>query len=64
MQTLVVIFFSSALTNNIALTYFLGMCPFIAISKNAKAASGMGMAVTYVMLKLNTKTRPVAVFSS
>ncbi len=43
------IFLASLLTNNIALTYFLGMCPFIAISKNMKAASGMGMAVTYVM---------------
>ncbi|MBL7006682.1 MAG: NADH:ubiquinone reductase (Na(+)-transporting) subunit E [Spirochaetia bacterium] len=50
MKTLILIFFASVLTNNIALTYFLGMCPFIAISKNTKAASGMGMAVTYVMV--------------
>ena len=50
MKMLILIFFASILTNNIALTYFLGMCPFIAISKNTKAASGMGMAVTYVMV--------------
>ncbi len=50
MKMLILIFFASVLTNNIALTYFLGMCPFIAISKNTKAASGMGMAVTYVMV--------------
>jgi len=49
MKQIAMIFLASLLTNNIALTYFLGMCPFIAISKNMKAASGMGMAVTYVM---------------
>lgn len=50
MQPLLVILLASAFTNNIALTYFLGLCPFIAISKNQKAAAGMGMAVTYVMV--------------
>ena len=39
----------SILTGNIALTYFLGMCPFITISKNIKVAFGMGIAVTFVM---------------
>jgi len=47
---IVFIILASVLTNNIALTYFLGMCPFIAISKNIRAASGMGLAVTYVMV--------------
>ena len=47
---IVFIILASVLTNNIALTYFLGMCPFIAISKNLRAASGMGLAVTYVMV--------------
>ncbi len=41
--------FASIITSNIALTYFLGMCPFVAISKNIKVAFGMGMAVTFVM---------------
>lgn len=50
MKMFLVIFFASIITNNIALTYFLGMCPFIAISKNIKAASGMGLAVTFVMV--------------
>ena len=48
-QPLLIVFLASAFTNNIALTYFLGLCPFIAISKNQRAAAGMGMAVTYVM---------------
>lgn len=47
---IVFLILASVLTNNIALTYFLGMCPFIAISKNVRAASGMGFAVTYVMV--------------
>jgi len=36
-------------THNIALTYFLGMCPFIAVSGDLETASGMSMAVTFVM---------------
>ncbi|MBN1795012.1 MAG: NADH:ubiquinone reductase (Na(+)-transporting) subunit E [Candidatus Omnitrophica bacterium] len=46
---LLIIFCASILTNNIALTYFLGMCPFIAISKDLRTAFGMGIAVTFVM---------------
>ena len=41
--------FASIVTSNIALTYFLGMCPFITISKNLDVAIGMGAAVTFVM---------------
>jgi len=46
---LLTIFFASIFTGNIALSYFLGMCPFIAISSDLKTAFGMGIAVTYVM---------------
>ncbi|RCK80754.1 MAG: Na(+)-translocating NADH-quinone reductase subunit E [Candidatus Ozemobacter sibiricus] len=45
---LLVIFFASVLTNNIALAYFIGMCAFLALSKNTKVAFGMGAAVTFV----------------
>lgn len=41
--------FASIITSNIALTYFLGMCPFVSISKNIRVAAGMGIAVTVVM---------------
>lgn len=44
------VFFASIFANNIALTYFLGMCPFIALSGKIKTAFGMGMAVTFVMI--------------
>ena len=45
----ILLLFSSILTSNIALTYFLGMCPFVTISKNFNVAFGMGVAVTMVM---------------
>ena len=44
------IFFISATIQNIALTYFLGMCPFISVSKEIPTAWGMGMAVTFVLI--------------
>ncbi len=35
--------------NNFILTQFLGLCPFIGVSKNLESAAGMGFAVTFVM---------------
>lgn len=49
-MTLFAIFFSALFTNNIALTYLLGMCPFISVSRDIKTAWGMGYAVTFVMV--------------
>lgn len=37
------------LINNFILSQFLGLCPFIGVSKNSEAALGMGLAVTFVM---------------
>jgi len=48
-MNLLIILFASMVTNNIALTYFLGMCPFVTISKKIDVATGMGVAVTWVM---------------
>lgn len=44
-----IILIASVLTHNIALTYILGMCPFIVISKNFKTATGMGISVIFVV---------------
>ncbi len=44
-----VIFFASIFTNNILLANFLGMCSFLAISRELSSAVGLGMAVTFVM---------------
>jgi len=46
---LFVIFFATIFINNIVLTYFLGICPFVAVSKEIPTAFGMGMAVIFVM---------------
>lgn len=46
---LFIIFFASIFINNIALTYFLGICPFVAVSKEIPTAFGMGMAVIFVI---------------
>ena len=45
---LLAILFSAALTDNILLTRFLGMCPFLAVSRQIKSAFGLGLAVTFV----------------
>lgn len=44
-----VIFFASIFTGNILLTYFLGMCSFLSVSKQLKTAWGLGLAVTFVL---------------
>jgi Na+-transporting NADH:ubiquinone oxidoreductase subunit E len=43
------VFFAAIFTNNILLTNFLGMCSFLAVSKELKTAAGLGMAVIFVM---------------
>jgi Na+-transporting NADH:ubiquinone oxidoreductase subunit E len=43
------LFLAAVFTNNILLTNFLGLCPFLAISKGRKPALGMGAAVVFVM---------------
>ncbi|QDU38046.1 Na(+)-translocating NADH-quinone reductase subunit E [Maioricimonas rarisocia] len=40
--------FSSVFTENLALAYFLGMCTFLAVSKNVKTAFGLGIAVIVI----------------
>ena len=45
----ILIFISAAVVNNFVLTYFLGLCPFVGVSKRISSAVSMGMAVTFVM---------------
>ena len=56
---LLIIFIAAVFTHNMALTYFLGMCPFIAVSGDLKTASGMSMAVTFVMTLAAAATWPL-----
>ena len=46
---LLALFVSYSLINNFVLNRFLGICPFIGVSKNIESALGMGLAVTFVM---------------
>lgn len=46
---LVSLFIGAILINNFVLHYFLGICPFLGVSKKIDAATSMGLAVTFVM---------------
>jgi Na+-transporting NADH:ubiquinone oxidoreductase subunit E len=46
---MVVVLFSAVFTGNILLTTFLGMCPFLAVSREVRAAVGLGFAVVFVL---------------
>lgn len=49
MRELILIFISTVLINNLVLSYFLGICPFLGVSGRIESAMGMGAAVTFVM---------------
>ena len=53
------IFFSMILTNNYVLVKFLGICPFLGVSKKLDSAVGMSAAVTFVMVVATLATWPV-----
>ena len=62
MKYLAIILFGSVLTNNYVLSRFLGICPFLGVSKKLDQASGMGIAVTAVMLLATAVTWPIQYF--
>jgi Na+-transporting NADH:ubiquinone oxidoreductase subunit E len=49
MENLIGIFLNSVFVGNILLAYFLGMCSFVAISKNMETSIGLGFAVVFVL---------------
>ncbi|HBJ76836.1 MAG TPA: electron transport complex subunit RsxA [Porphyromonadaceae bacterium] len=51
----ILMFITAVFVNNIVLAQFLGICPFLGVSKRIETALGMGMAVTFVMV-LSTLT--------
>ena len=48
-KELLVILISSSLVNNVVLSQFLGLCPFLGVSKKTNTATGMGVAVIFVI---------------
>jgi len=61
-KALVVILMSTVLVNNYILSQFLGICPFLGVSKILKNAVGMGLAVTFVMVLATAATWPIQKF--
>ena len=49
MKSLLLIAIGSALVNNVVLSQFLGLCPFLGVSKKVETAAGMGAAVLFVI---------------
>ena len=59
LKSLAVILVSSVLVNNYVLNKFLGICPFLGVSKKLDQATGMGLAVIFVMLAATAATWPI-----
>lgn len=59
LKTLVTILLASVFVNNYVLSRFLGICPFLGVSKKLDQASGMGISVTIVMLLATLVTWPI-----
>lgn len=58
-KSLAFILVSSVLVNNYVLSKFLGICPFLGVSKKLDQATGMGLAVIFVMLAATAATWPI-----
>ena len=59
MKELIVILMSAILVNNYVLNKFLGICPFLGVSKKSDQAVGMGASVIFVMLVATAATWPI-----
>lgn len=61
-KLLISILLGSVLVNNYVLSQFLGICPFLGVSKKLNQATGMGIAVIFVMLVATAVTWPIQKF--
>ena len=62
MAKYILILMGGVLVNNYVLQQFLGICPFLGVSKKVNQASGMGLAVIFVMLFATLATWPIYTF--
>ena len=62
MGNLMIIIISSMLVSNVVLSQFLGICPFLGVSKKIETAAGMGAAVTFVITIASAITYPIYYF--
>ena len=63
LKELILILMGGVLVNNYVLQQFLGICPFLGVSKKFDQASGMGIAVTFVMLCATAATWPIYTYA-
>lgn len=61
-KSLILILMAGVLVNNYVLQRFLGICPFLGVSKKSSQAVGMGVAVTFVMLSATAVTWPIQTY--
>ncbi len=61
-MTLIVILLNAILVDNFVLSKFMGICPFLGVSKKLDSAVGMGAAVTFVMVCATLCTYPIYTF--
>ena len=62
LRSLIIILLTSVLVNNYVLSRFLGICPFLGVSKKLDQAAGMGAAVIFVMCLATAATWPIQYF--
>lgn len=62
MKEFLMIVFTAILTNNFVLSKFLGICPFLGVSKKTDTAVGMSVAVIFVMVLSTAVTYPINKF--
>ena len=62
MAEFIMIVVSAVFINNFVVVQFLGICPFLGVSKDFKSALGMGLAVTFVMTLTCLITYPIYVY--
>lgn len=62
MAKLIIILLSAVFINNYILSRFLGICPFLGVSKKLDSATGMSLAVIFVMLIATAVTWPIQMF--
>lgn len=61
-KELIVILMSAVLVDNYVLSKFLGICPFLGVSKKSDQAVGMGVSVIFVMLVATAATWPIQTY--
>ena len=62
MKELLLVAIGSALVNNVVLSQFLGLCPFLGVSKKIETAGGMGVAVIFVITIASAVTNLIYTF--